>query len=69
MARTKKIILTPKKAEKLTFDIEASKISIKEMEKEKKEIEEQIKINRLAELKELISANGNRFEDVKESLN
>lgn len=66
MARTKKVILTPEEQlEKLTSDIEAAKISIKEMEKQKKEIEEQIKINRLAELDELITASGKSFEEVK----
>ncbi|MBD5463243.1 MAG: hypothetical protein HDR24_09345 [Lachnospiraceae bacterium] len=66
MARTKKVILTPEEQlEKLTSDIEAAKISIKEMEKQKKEIEAQIKINRLAELDELITASGKSFEEVK----
>ena len=66
MARTKKVILTPEEQlEKLTSDIEAAKISIKEMEKQKKEIESQIKINRLAELDELITASGKSFEEVK----
>ena len=66
MARTKKVILTPEEQlEKLTSDIEAAKISIKKMEKQKKEIAEQIKINRLTELDELITASGKSFEDVK----
>ena len=66
MARTKKVILTPEEQlEKLTSDIEAAKISIKEMEKQKKEIEAQIKINRLSELDELITASGKSFEEVK----
>lgn len=66
MARTKKVILTPEEQiEKLTSDIEAAKISIKEMEKQKKELEEQIKINRLTELDELITASGKSIEDVK----
>ena len=39
MARTKKVILTPEEQlEKLTSDIEAAKISIKEMENKKRRL-------------------------------
>ena len=39
MARTKKVILTPEEQlEKLAADIEAAKSSIKEMEKQKKNL-------------------------------
>lgn len=66
MARTKKVILTPEEQlEKLSTDIEAAKASIKEMEKQKKDLEVQIKMNRLSELDELITASGKSFDDVK----
>ena len=66
MARTKKVILTPEEQlEKLTADIEAAKEHVKEMEKQKKDLEEQIRINRLNELDELITASGKSNDEVK----
>ena len=66
MARTKKVILTPEEQiEKLTADIEAAKEHVKEMEKQKKDLEEQIRINRLNELDELITASGKSIDEVK----
>lgn len=38
------------------------------MKKAKKDLEEQIKMNRLSELDELISASGKSFDEVKEML-
>ena len=43
--------------------------SLKEMKKAKKDLEDQIKQSRLAELDELISEKGLSFEEVKELLN
>lgn len=69
MARTKKVILTPEEQlEKLSADIEAAKSSIKEMEKQKKELEAQIKMDRLSEIDELITASGKSIEEIKEIL-
>lgn len=69
MARTKKVILTPEEQlEKLATDIEAAKSSIKEMEKQKKELEAQIKMDRLSEIDELITASGKSIEEIKEIL-
>lgn len=69
MARTKKVILTPEEQlEKLAADIEAAKSSIKEMEKQKKELEAQIKMDRLSEIDELITASGKSIEEIKEIL-
>ena len=70
MPRPKKVILTPEKQlEKLISDIEATKATLKEMEQQKKELEVQIKMNRLSELDELITASGKSFDDVKALLN
>ena len=70
MARPKKVILTPEEQlEKLTADIEAAKSNLKELEVQKKELEVQIKMNRLAQLDELISASGKSLDEVKELLN
>ena len=43
--------------------------SLKEMKQAKKDLEEQIRQARLAELDEIISEKGLSFEDVKELLN
>ena len=42
--------------------------SINEKKKLKKELEEQVKMNRLSELDELITISGKSFEEVKELL-
>lgn len=42
---------------------------LKEMKQTKKELEEQIKMNRLSELDELISSSGKSIDEVKEFLN
>ena len=70
MPRPKKVILTPEEQlEKLISDIEATKATLKEMEQQKKNLEVQIKMNRLSELDELITASGKSFDDVKALLN
>ena len=69
MARQKKVVLTPEEElEKLAADIEAAKENLKELEKKKKELEVQIKMNRLAAIDDLISASGKSLEEVKELL-
>lgn len=66
MARAKKVILTPEEQlEKLIADIEAAKVNLKEMEKQKKDLEEQIRINRLNELDKLITASGKSIDEIK----
>lgn len=42
--------------------------SLKELKATKKNLEEQIKMARLSELDELISASGKSFEEIKEML-
>lgn len=69
MARGKKVTLTlEEQLEKIISDIEIAKENIKEMEKQKKELEAQIKMDRLTELDELIKSSGKTFEEVKELL-
>ena len=69
MARPKKVVLTPEEElEKLTADIESAKENLKELEKQKKELEVQIKMDRLSELDELITASGKSLEEVKDLL-
>lgn len=66
MARTKKVILSPaEQLEKTIVDIEATEIKLKELKKLKKDLEKQVKINRLAELDELITASGKSLDEVK----
>lgn len=54
---------------KITSEIENMENSLKELRQAKKNLEEQIKQNRLAELDELISAKGLTFDEVVEMLN
>lgn len=68
MARGKKNLSLEEQLAKITTEIGNMKNSLKEMEQAKKELEEQIKIARLSELDELISASGKSFEEVKAML-
>ena len=54
--------------ERITSEIEEMEVSLKELKKEKKDLEEQVKMNRLAELDEMISSSGKSFDEVKEFL-
>ena len=67
MARGKKLSLDEQLA-KITTEIDKMETSLKEMKQAKKDLEEQIKQARLAELDELISEKGLSFEEVKELL-
>ncbi len=68
MARGKKSLTLEEQLEKITADIEDTELSLKEMKRTKKELEEQVKMSRLAELDELISSSGKSFEEVKDLL-
>ena len=69
MARGRKPALTlDEQLAKITEEIENMKSSLKELEKAKKDIEEQIKANRLSELDELITKSGLGYDEVKELL-
>ena len=67
MARGKKLSLDEQLA-KITTEIDNMESSLKEMKQAKKDLEEQIKQARLAELDEIISEKGLSFEEVKELL-
>lgn len=70
MARGRKPALTlDEQLAKITTEIENMENSLKEMKSAKKELEEQIRQNRLAELDELISSKGLTFEEVANMLN
>ena len=70
MARGRKASLSlDEQLTKITTEIENMESSLKEMKKAKKDLEDQIKQSRLAELDELISEKGLSFEEVKELLN
>lgn len=68
MARGKKNLTLEDQLLQLTSEIESMESSIKEKKKLKKELEEQVKMNRLVELDELIVTSGKSFEEVKELL-
>ena len=68
MARGKKSLTLEEQLEKIIADIEDTELSLKEMKRTKKELEEQVKMSRLAELDELISSSGKSFEEVKDLL-
>ena len=68
MARGRKSLSLDEQLEKITAEIDNMESSLKEMKKAKKDLEEQIKQARLAELDEIISEKGLSFEEVKELL-
>lgn len=67
MARGRKLTLD-EQLEKITIEIDNMESSLKELKKAKKDLEEQIKQERLAELDELITQKGLSFEEVKKML-
>ena len=69
MARGRKSLSLDEQLEKITTEIENMESSLKEMKKAKKDLEDQIKQARLAELDDIISEKGLSFEEVKELLN
>ena len=68
MARGRKSLSLDEQLAKITTEIENMESSLKEMKKAKKELEEQIKQARLAELDDIISEKGLSFEEVKKML-
>ena len=69
MARGRKSLSLDEQLEKITAEIDNMESSLKEMKKAKKDLEDQIKQARLAELDDIISEKGLSFEEVKELLN
>ena len=68
MARGRKSLSLDEQLEKITTEIYNMENSLKEMKKAKKDLEDQIKQARLAELDEIISEKGLSFEEVKKML-
>ena len=69
MARGRKPVLSlDEQLAKITSEIENMENSLKEMEKAKKDLEDQIKQARLAELDDIISEKGLSFDEVKKML-
>ena len=68
MARGRKSLSLDEQLAKITTEIENMELSLKEMKKAKKDLEEQIKQARLAELDEIIAEKGLSFEEVKKML-
>lgn len=68
MARGRKSLSLDEQLEKITAEIDNMESSLKEMKKAKKDLEDQIKQARLAELDEIISEKGLSFEEVKKML-
>ena len=69
MARGRKSLPLDEQLAKITTEIDNMESSLKEMKKAKKDLEDQIKQARLAELDDIISEKGLSFEEVKELLN
>lgn len=69
MARKKKVNLTPEEQLKqIISDIETAEENLKALKKTKKELEEKIKMDRLAALDEIIQQSGKSYDEVKELL-
>ena len=68
MARGRKNLTLDEQLAKITTEIENMETSLKEMKQAKKELEDQIRQTRLAELDEIISEKGLTFEQVRELL-
>lgn len=69
MARGRKTSLSlDEQLAKMNTEIENMESSLKEMKKAKKDLEDQIKQARLAELDEIISEKGLSFDEVKKML-
>lgn len=69
MARgRKKSLNLDEQLERILTDIKETEDRLKELKAEKIKVEEQLKMNRIAELDDFISSRGLSIEDVKEML-
>ena len=68
MARGRKNLTLDEQLTKITTEIENMETSLKEMKQAKKDLEDQIRQTRLAELDEIITEKGLTFEQVRELL-
>lgn len=58
------VLLVEEKLQNVTTDIENTKLCLQKLEEEKKELEEQIKQQRLEEIDRMMTQNGKSFDDV-----
>ena len=64
MARGRKSYTLEEKLQNVTNDIENTKLCLQKLEEEKKELEIQIKQQRLEEIDKMMVQNGKTFDDV-----
>lgn len=64
MARGKKNYTLEEKLEIVNKDIENTKLCLQKLEEKKKELEEQIRQNKLEEIDKMMTQNGKTFDDV-----
>lgn len=64
MARGRKSYTLEEKLQNVTNDIENTKMCLQKLEEEKKDLESQIKQQRLEEIDKLMTQNGKTFDDV-----
>ena len=64
MARGRKSYTLEEKLEIVNKDIENTKLCLQKLEEDKKDLEEQIKQQRLEEIDKLMTQNGKTFDDV-----
>ena len=69
MPRGRKSLTLDEQLVKITEEIDNMEESLKKLKTTKKDLEEQIKLNRLSELDDLIRQNGMSIEDIKNMLN
>ena len=69
MPRGRKSLTLDEQLAKITEEINNMEESLKKLKATKKDLEEQIKLNRLSELDDLISQSGMSIEDIKNILN
>jgi len=65
MARKKKVILTPEEElNQIIADIETAEENLKALKKAKKDLEEKVKMERLAALDDMIQKSGKSYDEV-----
>lgn len=64
MARGRKSYTLEEKLEIVNKDIENTKLCLQKLEEDKKDLEEQIKQQRLEEIDKMMTKNGKTFDDV-----
>lgn len=68
MARVKKNLTLDEQLENIVLELDKAEGHVKKLKEQKKELENKIKQNRLAELEALIAQSGKTFDEVKELL-